>query len=224
MGVNKLERIRSVLCDSQFYFSKPDELDDPFEFKPRNMILKKFKRVIPLNPEWQEAIEAGVLKGIDAVTANRSESLNGLGVCCFSEAIDETLMWSHYAEGHRGIAIEFDAAHPYFSRLLHVDYQDQRKDVGLRWQIPEIIQKVILVKSTNWQYQREWRLLNGNGGALSRFPIDVVTGVILGAKCSDEHVSAVLEMVKSLNIKCFRADLSKHNYGIHFADLNATNA
>ena len=131
-----------------------------------NMILKKFKRVIPLNPEWQKAIEAGALKGIDDVTAIRSESLNGLGVCCFSEAIDETLMWSHYAEGHRGIAIEFDAAHPYFSRLLHVDYQDQREDVGLRWLIPEIIQKVILVKSTNWQYQREWRLLNGNGGAL----------------------------------------------------------
>ena len=58
----------------------------------------------------------------------------------------------------------------------------------------------------------------------SRFPIDVVTGVILGAKCSDECVSAVLEMVKSLNIKCFRADLSKHDYIIHFADLNATNA
>ncbi len=222
IGASKLKRIRSILCDSQLYFSKPDDLDDPFEFRPRNMVLKRFDRVTSPNSEWQGAIEAGMLKGIDDVAAKRTASLSGLGVCCFSETINETLMWAHYAEGHRGISIEFDATHAYFTRLLQVTYPHRREDVGLKCQIPEIIRKVILVKSPNWRYQSEWRLLNGNGGQLSRFPADAVTGIYFGAKCRDETVSAVLNMVKSTNIRRFKADLSKYDYGLHFTDISAT--
>lgn len=32
------------------------------------------------------------------------------GVSCFSEKVDDLLMWGHYAEGHRGFCLEFDTS------------------------------------------------------------------------------------------------------------------
>jgi hypothetical protein len=32
------------------------------------------------------------------------------GVACFSEKVNDLLMWGHYAEGHRGFCLEFDTS------------------------------------------------------------------------------------------------------------------
>src|SRR5437764_2784903 len=44
------------------------------------------------------------------------------GIACFSATVTDIMMWSHYADGHRGFCLEFDTAVPPFSRALEVVY------------------------------------------------------------------------------------------------------
>ena len=46
------------------------------------------------------------------------------GVCCFSEKKDDILMWSHYADGHKGFCLEFIT--PKHNRDQEVIYNQER--------------------------------------------------------------------------------------------------
>lgn len=100
-------------------------------------------------------------------------------IACFSENILSILMWSHYACSHAGFALEYN-----FRRTLKnpiknviiapVVYQDQRLDIssyvvwaflvimGVRTKNPDISasMKNVLYKSTEWAYEKEWRLID----------------------------------------------------------------
>lgn len=212
-------RIESVLRDFQLYFSKPEDLDDPFEFKPRHIVVKKFKRITPCNPKWEDALDSGMLEGIEEVSKKRTADLAGLGVCCFSAALHEPLMWSHYADGHKGIAVEFDASHSFFSRLLPVTYSNERRDVGIKFSAADLVRDVLLVKSANWEYQHEWRLLNAAGGCSCEIPRDAVTGVIFGAKCSSDTSNIVSTALDGAPVKLVQAAISSHSFRLEFTDV-----
>lgn len=99
----------------------------------------------------------------------------------FSEDVASILMWSHYAENHKGFAVEYDP-HPYLFPnpetlcLFPIIYSDKRYDATqysyyLIFQflqapsinIDQLRQfRLMLYKSTDWAYEREWRLIGGN--------------------------------------------------------------
>ncbi len=57
------------------------------------------------------------------------------GVVCFVERWDVPLMWSHYADSHRGLVIGFDVNHNFFARssLRQVEYGDERVAFDVSW-------------------------------------------------------------------------------------------
>ena len=113
----------------------------------------------------------------EEMVRSNSEQLKGLfKLCSFSERLDSTLMWAHYANYHKGFCIEYDVkALPqtdFRSRFLYpVIYSDRLFDAT-----PHFMKRVehkpvnilylnmaALVKATDWSYEKEWRLLFGNG-------------------------------------------------------------
>lgn len=100
-------------------------------------------------------------------------------IACFSESIQSILMWSHYASSHTGFALEYNfrptLKNPIKNVLIApVIYQDQRLDIssyivwafllimGVRTKNPDISasMKNALYKSTEWAYEKEWRLID----------------------------------------------------------------
>lgn len=100
-------------------------------------------------------------------------------IACFSEDVKSILMWSHYADSHKGFALEYDfrptLAKPLERGMLYpVVYSDERYDASLyiTWQFmhvmgfhsknPDIMasSKVALHKSRVWEYEREWRIID----------------------------------------------------------------
>src|SRR6202035_1715787 len=50
-------------------------------------------------------------------------------LACYSEILDNSLMWSHYTDGHRGIVVKFDLKNSFFSspaNLMPVSYRSER--------------------------------------------------------------------------------------------------
>ena len=76
-----------ILLNNQLYGAKYDELNDPFEG-----IL--FSRTV----EMSESVAEQRQKLRDARKDYR--------ICSLSEVHDDNLMWSHYANGHRGCGVE----------------------------------------------------------------------------------------------------------------------
>lgn len=106
---------------------------------------------------------------------------------CMTEDKDNMLMWSHYADGHQGICVEYDLKRlnedPYgiIDHLFPVIYRDNRvirRDIDSLFNSYNDLIKAIcghyvhdgdeelddllplfLTKSTVWQYENEWRII-----------------------------------------------------------------
>lgn len=106
-------------------------------------------------------------------------------VACLSERIDSILMWSHYADNHKGFALGYDLR-PFLLPneqglgLFPVVYDEKRYDANefiiclfcSLFQIPaanpDLMNsvKLLLYKSLDWEYEREWRLIKSNNADL----------------------------------------------------------
>lgn len=102
-------------------------------------------------------------------------------VVCFSERVDSILMWSHYADNHKGFALGYDLR-PYLQLnsdnlgLFPVVYSEKRYDASefLYWLLCGLLKipahnqdimssiKLLLYKSLDWSYEQEWRLIKTN--------------------------------------------------------------
>lgn len=127
-----------------------------------------------------------------------SENINKhIGVLCLSEAWDNQLMWSHYADSHKGFVIEFNPQHSYFNQqrspvdefgyLRQVKYAE-RPSVALT-NLESL--DVFFVKGMDWEREKEWRMLRplkdhteilDESIYLFSFPPECITGVILGSQ------------------------------------------
>lgn len=52
----------------------------------------------------------------------QSKILHNRGCSCFSKTNKDNLMWSHYADGHKGICLKFDSSFPPFSNARRLNY------------------------------------------------------------------------------------------------------
>lgn len=83
----------------------------------------------------------------------------------FSEKNYSTVMWSHYADCHKGICIEYDPISiGYKIPLLEVEYSDQRLDISQiefldTFGFNRMIYNTMLLKANDWSYEKEWRIL-----------------------------------------------------------------
>lgn len=88
------------------------------------------------------------------------------GIVSLTETKDNLLMWSHYADQHRGLAVEFDITHEFFNtkyasdsnshtgKIQRVLYRKERlSEVG------DFFMEPYFHKSDEWAYEKEHRLL-----------------------------------------------------------------
>lgn len=107
------------------------------------------------------------------------ESKKYCRVACFSESVDSILMWSHYADSHKGFVLEYDFCPTLNNPIEHVliapvIYDEERMDVSsyIAWEFLHLLRvnsknpdiashlKVALHKSVAWAYEKEWRLVD----------------------------------------------------------------
>lgn len=100
-------------------------------------------------------------------------------IACFSESIESVLMWSHYANSHKGFALEYNFR-PILEQpiknvgLFPVVYSEERLDIsdyiayeflriwGIPAKMPDIAASIknALWKSDIWAYEKEWRMID----------------------------------------------------------------
>lgn len=94
------------------------------------------------------------------------------GIISFTKEENNILMWAHYADSHKGILVAFDSSHDFFhktftnqskfsvGKLTEVKYRTKRLDT-----IENNMSSPFFHKSSNWKYEKEFRLLLNFGAS-----------------------------------------------------------
>jgi hypothetical protein len=156
-----------------------------------------------------------------------------LSVCCFCERRDSILMWTHYADQHRGCCIEFDVSSHFIpdgvGPLLPVLYKDEPFDVtpyytaiaaggGNNW----AAMLAACHKRKAWAYELEWRLVfpfampNGRGN--HHIPIRSIT---VGLRVQEDVERRLFEIAQRLHVPLYRTSQSYLESSLHFEFVTA---
>ncbi|UWU23058.1 DUF2971 domain-containing protein [Rhizobium sp. CB3060] len=136
------------------------------EYGLQNLEKRRLKvaRILDLNDPFEFiALKLGAKVQRQALRRRRDEIDQNYGIICFSDRWCDPLMWSHYADRHRGICLGFeiaDAAQPTAIRYI----RDLPDPTALGYSsLEEMTDKQRMemgfVKSTDWKYERERRLI-----------------------------------------------------------------
>jgi hypothetical protein len=178
--------------------------------------------------QWQalivqlsEAASPNVQKLLQIITQQIPSFLTNtldkqLGVLSLSEASDSLLMWSHYGVGHTGFALEFDTHHAHFhEQICEEDEFRHLRRVVYRKARPSAPMTsldggdMFLVKSLDWEYEGEWRIMRPLAKAdsvldaqphpihLFRFPPTALKAVIIGSRATEGTIDAILDILKT---------------------------
>lgn len=158
----------------------------------------------------------------------------------FSENNNNITMWSHYADHHKGVCLEFtDDGEDGLVRQAHeVHYVTKLPDfasleewgdylLGLsRFVLCDRIEKYLLHKSMYWKNEKEWRILFHQLKAddlycYRDFVPTELTGIYLGARISEinKHTIVSLCYRKYEKAKIFLAKTSNQDFALEFSEL-----
>ena len=187
-----------MILFSEAYFSLPIEFNDPFDcnIMPDLVYTEEEKEKF-----ISDLIKNGKITHEECNTlSNDTEKIftdgwkytfnnirNNLRVFCLSEVNNNAMMYSHYAESHKGICLEFKVTDDSFwEELEYVHYRNEvpvfhpfHNDMNLIHK--ELIEIETSIKSCSWSYEKEWRIIkNGPSPIVHKFPSNILSSIIFG--------------------------------------------
>lgn len=226
-----------IIKSGTIKFSSSSDFNDPFDCKPWYMVEDKFmqtdrgksllKRVSAhegLSParrlQKKEQYKKRITKKIES--GDFIKDINKTyGVLCLSNTPLNILMWSHYAQNHKGFMVEFkietNAIGNNISDLenllipLPIKYKIDRPLIGVFEETThENLEKHLLTKSEDWKYENEERLIDHIRGpgihAYNRNSI--LCAVIAGIGMTQENKDKLAKIISETNMT--------HNLSIGF--------
>ena len=154
-------------------------------------------------------------------------SIKSHGIFSLSAVNNDILMWSHYADAHRGICIEFtgdsfrdDHCHSFIP--FPVQYQSEFPAIDMyKYGDPrELVRKSVLTKAEQWAYEQEYRVLDMERSGRREIPDDLLTGVIFGTRTPDAHREEVLGWIaeRSAPVRVREAKYRPGHYALEVRD------
>lgn len=222
------------------WFGKPSGFNDPFDcavplkFRPFTVqdaarvledktaagwsTLKSNPGNVDANGRPTEHFRADLeQRARDQVEQIRKENYDELGVTCFSETYDNSLLWSHYGQGHRGLCLEFDTAASLFGKIQKVEYVDKVPEIDLADMLLGDSSQVLsglLTKASCWAYEREWRTIYASAETLYHYGVDALTCVYLGAALTDTERDVIRQLLQGTPTKLYQMRRSTTTFAV----------
>lgn len=247
-----------VLQNLKVRFTQPCQLNDPFESALLVQLdaLADFEAQMEdlareLVPETEEefaqleeakanarAYTKSLLKPEAAGQSVANMINKAQGVLSLSRTNDSLLMWSHYGDSHKGLALGLDDSHDWFrvknglgnvTKPHNVVYTSVRSPVVADTE--DFYERLLCYKSLEWAYEQEVRIFRTFGSSREEFeqnrpdqvhlfpvPKDCIKEIYIGANASAELRGQILEIVraKRLDVKIFEAYIDHERYGLKF--------
>ncbi|MBG0768305.1 DUF2971 domain-containing protein [Methanococcus maripaludis] len=219
------EEIDTIL-NGDIWLSPVSELNDPFECMIKMGIPSYLERRTKLDgdltPELRKKIEKTIRDNYSELKKAMDIFKKRIYICCFSESKDSKLMWSHYADSHKGFCIEYDFNSEYTEEglkcsLFPVIYGEEIFDI-----VPYAFEKnqnrlvhihIAMFKEISWKYEKEWRLIytealqQGRGNKKG----PVITAIYLGAKIDENDKQILMNIANEYDISVYQMEIEDYN-------------
>lgn len=247
VNLNNSDRIDHLLSDCRLYHSSPSQFNDPFECKPY------FRRV--LNPDNSKTLRKHLIriakkegnsnKDAEAFASKQmqnpkklntviQQSVNGtladLRICSFTTIKENLLFWSHYADSHKGICIEFDATRLPFLGAFKVRYTHNYPEAEFPPSCFENTFVPALTKSVDWAYENEYRTIlvpyaknqPPNDGRSFLLERKAIKNIYLGARIDQKAKELVSNATDKgpFNPTVWQSKLSEQSYKLEFEKIS----
>jgi hypothetical protein len=230
--VKDREHTFRILTHNEVYFAKCTDFNDPFDCRLHISVEADFAthkaQLRKLHPGLSEAElyvrthedlhPTNIKRREHEVNAHTRRMNENIGIFSMSAKRDNLLMWSHYADCHRGICIEFKTTEGalFGCDLLDVYYDGNYPRLNVCDDVDfEFVKRCLRTKSADWDYEKEWRIIYKEVGCQSFRPEDSeLTGVILGAHISTADKGLVRECLarSSLAVQLYEARECKDRF------------
>lgn len=178
-----------ALSKRRLKVSPIDELNDPFEYLSLDL--------------GEKSVRAWAKEFRKIVTQDN-------GIISFSSNWSQPLMWAHYADSHKGVALGFEVP----ERLLFkIDYVENRikPDTNVdhsKSSMEGLIHKLLRTKHSEWSYEDEFRLVRPLENCIcesDKFFTElnettILKEVILGARYQTSHFGQLSAELKSKGV------------------------
>lgn len=233
---------KNVLLKNELFLSYPKDFNDPFDCKiakKHHLLDTKEKIEIYIenlfekhrNTIQRENIDAEYyknkfrekLKDLNTFQKEHEEIEfstmdDYLGVLSMSGRWDSILMWSHYADNHKGFCIGFNEFKlrnfKYFGAGGNVSYLENfpildPNDNSLNGMAKRFSQTHN--KAKEWEYEKEYRLIqifrpDQNQQRLVCFPDNFIEEIILGVNINEKDKKEITQIALKKNIKIYQAE------------------
>jgi hypothetical protein len=231
---------QDILRKNRLYFTGPIEFNDPFDcqlpldFSASRAELERIicdgapegarrkdviRRIRTLKPHKNPEYQARLRQGAQQERGNSS-------FCCFSATGDSILMFSHYADRHRGVCLAFSPDSKLrLGQPLPVVYSDsypKLRYAQIRSSGGTLAESLFLTKFSAWKYEAEWRIVRHDTppGLVSFLPSDL-TGIIFGCRASQADIEKVRRWVMEGEAKplFYRASLNSKKFKLDFTPM-----
>jgi hypothetical protein len=155
------------------------------------------------NPEKNKAARDYYIRRLaDNVLRALRDEYAKFGVLSLAGRWNCPLMWSHYADHHKGVCVEYATANAEFERLHPVNYGRPRTikaSTLVEWKFqksPEALRAIeetlFLSKASQWRYEKEWRAIVDRAGTA---PAPArLTAIHFGLRCDTSVIRTTVLM------------------------------
>jgi len=163
--------------------------------------------------------------------------------CCFirdyhdKSALNNKLMWSHYANGLRGFALEFetdslsdsfDSNNSFNTQGGIVSYRNLKVvdnyKIMMDWlkgKADSGVVSVVLTKSPEWEYEQELRIIADTNKVY--YDPSSIKSIVLGQKMAKEKLNTIMAVIHSLGLtdKVKVAIIDRKTFDLDIVDFDA---
>jgi len=172
-SLENFDRIVDILVNKKFYLSKWNSLNDPMEGYFHYIIF-----------------------GTDIIYKDKIERFisdkNELRICSFTNAYHPILLWAHYANQHKGIAIEVTLNSRKYENLFKVKYGKNIPE--LNFDSNPKPYDVLSSKIKHWSYEREYRIIDKP----EFISFGEITGVYFGINTDNYQKTIIKDLLNNL--------------------------
>ena len=221
-----------VLRNQTVYCSKAAAFNDPFDcaipltvdYDTSDIVAAIVRRGIKDGDSWETirsqidgeldskaALSPAARKRIEENANNFINENKEMGILCLTEDPKSVLMWSHYADKHRGACLGFtrtpsndlgddDACSP----VTYSDVFPSPRFLDILKTDGAVTKQLLYTKALQWAYEKEWRLFTRKGGEKVNIP-GTLSRIILGCSAPSEVVNDFKAEAERLAIPIFQA-------------------
>ena len=231
---------KKILTDCQLYLASPKDFNDPFDCRivSNFYLLDNEEKIRDFAEDISKKHEVAVIKMGGDPQKEKNRMINDLmtnlesfqshsdkttfemqddhfGVLSMSERFDSILMWSHYADLHKGFCVGFNEKRMRESNLFGkggpINYAQMFPQIDPREQNSiEKSFKQTHTKAEDWAYEKEYRLTKlffpikpETSDRIVSFPKEFIKEIILGLNMPLIHRKEIIEIATHYKIKVY---------------------